>query len=674
MNEDTFNTNRQIVLKNRRAYRNYKKRLKCTSLDLAFKFLSFNKLLDSKITNFGINNLTSDEFDKDVLEFLGLGLKFIPTPNISSLELQTDLMEYLRKIKLNEFFKNKPNNREYTVQMHKFKTPSTFDIADNKSGKKNYIQSVKSNIKYLFDQEHQIKRPYLDLKKEKKFKRNYNQDTWIKVQNVLKNDKYIIKPADKNLGLTIMYKTWYIDECMRQLTDTSTYREISYDSYLASYDDIQSEGLTLFAEFKQIHPHLLKCLNYNLKNTDSVILPEFYIIPKIHKEPLKGRPIVPSHSWITSIASKIVDYYLQPIINCNKEILTNSTSLILDLEKINTNKELIFITGDVTSLYTNIPTDKGIEVLGTIINTFYSNNLNLAGEIRTLLRWVLKNNYFKFNNKYFHQINGTAMGTSCAPTYANLFMSFIESKLGMNKGIIYRRYIDDILCIFEKDCLTESVLFKYYFNTIDENIQINWETSNESVAFLDLNIYKYLCYIRVETYSKSINKYLYIPFNSYHPFAQKLAFIKTELIRFLRTNSTQESFVKNKRLFYLRLKERGYNSLFLINQFEQVKFKDRSKYLKVKSLNLEIYDKARNNEINWNSAITTNHKKFEGNSVSFITRNNPFLSTLNINNLLLFNDLDVKPRIVRRSAKNLLNYVNIFNKDKIKDVIDLTEE
>jgi hypothetical protein len=46
----------------------------------------------------------------------------------------------------------------------------------------------------------------------------------------LKEDKdIIIKPADKNLGLCIVDREWYIKECSEILANTDTYREITDD-------------------------------------------------------------------------------------------------------------------------------------------------------------------------------------------------------------------------------------------------------------------------------------------------------------------------------------------------------------------------------------------------------------------------------------------------------------
>ena len=42
---------------------------------------------------------------------------------------------------------------------------------------------------------------------------------------------------------------------------------------------------------------------------------------------------------------------------------------------------------------------------------------------------ILQNNNVKFNNEFYNQFKGTAMGTIFAPTYATLLMGYFEIKL-----------------------------------------------------------------------------------------------------------------------------------------------------------------------------------------------------------------------------------------------------
>ena len=65
-----------------------------------------------------------------------------------------------------------------------------------------------------------------------------------------------------------------------------------------------------------------------------------------------------------------------------------------------------------------------------------------------LLEIVLKNNTFEFDNKFYKQLQGTAMGIKLAPAYANLFMGKLEHEILSHtslKPIFYKRYIDILL-------------------------------------------------------------------------------------------------------------------------------------------------------------------------------------------------------------------------------------
>jgi hypothetical protein len=85
----------------------------------------------------------------------------------------------------------------------------------------------------------------------------------------------------------------------------------------------------------------------------------------------------------------------------------------------------ILVSMDVTSLYTNIPHNDGIEACREAWDQ------RAATEPPTecffqLLTLVLKHNNFTFNVEHFLQINGTAMGTKMTPSYASIFMGKLE--------------------------------------------------------------------------------------------------------------------------------------------------------------------------------------------------------------------------------------------------------
>ena len=76
-------------------------------------------------------------------------------------------------------------------------------------------------------------------------------------------------------------------------------------------------------------------------------------------------------------------------------------------------------------MYTNIPIEEGIKAFEDALNNEKNRKIPTAFVIK-LLRLVLENNIFEFNQEFWLQMLGTAMGTRVAPTYANLFMAKLK--------------------------------------------------------------------------------------------------------------------------------------------------------------------------------------------------------------------------------------------------------
>ena len=88
--------------------------------------------------------------------------------------------------------------------------------------------------------------------------------------------------------------------------------------------------------------------------------------------------------------------------------------------------DIILITIDVKSLYTNIPNDEGIKACIDMLKEYNTINPEIEQSIFNILTLILNKNSFSFNNEHFLQIHGTAMGSPMAPTYANIFIFICE--------------------------------------------------------------------------------------------------------------------------------------------------------------------------------------------------------------------------------------------------------
>ena len=108
--------------------------------------------------------------------------------------------------------------------------------------------------------------------------------------------------------------------------------------------------------------------------------------------------------------------------------------------------ETLLVSMDVISLYTNIPHEDGIKACEEVWEARAVKDPPTQILIN-LLTLVLKCNNFEFNGKHYLQIQGTAMGTKMAPSYANIFIGRLERRLLQSvilKPFSWLRFIDDI--------------------------------------------------------------------------------------------------------------------------------------------------------------------------------------------------------------------------------------
>ena len=76
-------------------------------------------------------------------------------------------------------------------------------------------------------------------------------------------------------------------------------------------------------------------------------------------------------------------------------------------------KDTLLVTFDVVNLYTTIPHTFGLETLDYWLEN-HPKSLHARFNKEFVLecaKFILQNNNMKFNNEYYHQIKGTAMGT-----------------------------------------------------------------------------------------------------------------------------------------------------------------------------------------------------------------------------------------------------------------------
>ena len=145
------------------------------------------------------------------------------------------------------------------------------------------------------------------------------------------------------------------------------------------------------------------------------------------------RPIVSSCNSITERISQFVDRWLQPYVKKLPSYLKDTSDFLKLIETTKLPDKCLLASIDVSSLYTNIPhEDRKQSILYYLQanpDIYAQPEQPLPEVLAGVIKIVLKKNVFEFNNDYYLQIQGTAMGTKMAPAYANLFMGKLEEKL-----------------------------------------------------------------------------------------------------------------------------------------------------------------------------------------------------------------------------------------------------
>ena len=392
----------------------------------------------------------------------------------------------------------------------------------------------------------------LRCKAEKHSKNHFNLTNEEKKALVeLKSNKSIvIKPADKGSGVVIMNTEDYISEADRQLTNQAHYRKLPSDP------SINIRGVIL-----STLKHLV-ANNFIKESAIKWLLPEttqparFYMLPKIHKSTSAppGRPIMSANGHITERLSEFVDLYIKPHVHKVPSYIKDTDHLLAILRNLHLPPTAVFVSFDVSALYTNIPHAEGVQALKSFLSQHTDNFI--AECVATLATLVLENNNFTFNGENYIQTSGTAMGTRMAPSYANIFMSAFEEKHMPNsplQPLVWKRFIDDILCVFTEDSPLIQTMFEW-LNSLHPTIKFTMD-KGKSISFLDT----YLTIredgsIRIRPYTKPTDRKQYLLPSSCHPQHIFRAIPYSQALRIIRICNNQEDTIrelKNLKGFFL---------------------------------------------------------------------------------------------------------------------------
>ena len=255
------------------------------------------------------------------------------------------------------------------------------------------------------------------------------------------------------------------------------------------YKDINFKE-TILSDF--ITEKELKYFSYDFGFQKTANLGKLNLLPKIHKRfyNVPGRPIISNCGTPTKKASEFLDFYLKFLMQSGWSYMRDPGDFIDKMKRPGKVPEgSLLVTADVVSLYPGIAHKEGILASKSKLEEQTTSKIPTKDLVK-LAEFVLKSNFFEFNNKIKQQISGTAIGTKFAAPYACVYMDKTQTDLLKTQDLqpfVWLRYIDDIFFISTH---VEAELKKFMegLNNFFPKLQFTYESSKKRVAFLDLNV------------------------------------------------------------------------------------------------------------------------------------------------------------------------------------------
>lgn len=512
-----------------------------------------------------IVNLSDYHLSPEEEDVLSKGLNFAPSTR-KELQYKDELNSLTRSYRLQHYILTK--NCEWTQYQspYPFKTKSNWMPPKASAETETYLQSLPAKFEQI---------PL------RSFPHNITHHQRRAIRNLQRNKDIVIKKADKGSCVVIENTSTYVRDGLEHLSDSTIYEEIATDPTQHLVESINRLITTLHSR-----GYLDKITRDHLHLTN-IRTQQMYFLKKIHKTPHSVRPIVSGCGGPTEKLSALMDHFLKPLVSKTESYTKDSMSIIQTMEELTLPSNCILVTIDVKALYLNIPHEEGTQACLNHLYHLNKDDLPFPPQVaKTIMKTVLEKNYFQFTDKMYHQVQGTAMGTKMAPSYANLFMDTIERQFlatQSNKPLLWRRYIDDILMIWDKPS-EQLDSFLSALNQFHDTIKFTHTISDSSVDFLDITLHKGERFTKdnimdIKPYFKSTNCFQYLHYSSAHPRSVFSGIAKGEASRILRASSSECTYHRVLDKLRLHLLARNYPASLLRKSFSQIKFSDRPRLL-----------------------------------------------------------------------------------------------
>ncbi|CAF3353726.1 unnamed protein product [Rotaria socialis] len=463
-----------------------------------------------------IRNEAKAKLTEEEYQLLKLGPRFIYNdPKAASRRRTTELTVLKRKIETRFFKKKASPGRsvdQFIAELDRI-IKNLHDTTINKTIRKHKEQReiiTYDNLLETIDfNQYQLTKCPITTDKQRKQK-NYGR-LIKRLKHKLRSTNIVIKKTDKSKVFHLGKLQDYHKKSEEYMEKTEAYECLHQNDPLPNLIESTNKYLLKLRLDNWITQKQYEQLSIK---KDEVELAHLFYLSKAHKPGTPLRSIVSGLKHPTIKISRFLDELLRPLFDrmASSTTVTSGIEVIKQLyewSKRNARQDTLICTMDVIDLYTMIPQTEGILAIKKMLdylNLKQINGLKIETIIR-LCRFVVRNNYFSYDSKYYHQIRGGAMGSPLTLTIANAYMFFFERDIVKqinNSNGLYIRYIDDIfITINWSSQHLEKQIDRW--NKFDLNIKLKAEVGY-TTNFLDLYIENKNGAKRCPSLSKTIEK------------------------------------------------------------------------------------------------------------------------------------------------------------------------
>jgi len=415
-------------------------------------------------------------------------------------------------------------------------------------------------------------------------------------QDVLKHIRTLgnirMNKLDKNLG-KVVYYVGCETEAIKGHLESKTFTKLQtyegqnmIEARQKLWDQTLQPAAGLFAEIEL--PEEMSKMLLQLVPHSQIRLSHMYVVWKIKAG--ATRPIVPSFTAPTALASKWIHEQLLPYVITIPTICMDSLAYTRELDNLILPVPWtgLIVCLDVVALYPSIPMKDSLQATMQFLkeNTPLPNEAQLM--IIKIMEWVIHNKYIEQENSIYHQIDGIVMGEALSVMVANIFMYKVVEETILHKWrdyiLHYVRYVDDINTFMDITA-AQAQDFKNDLTAQSEFINFTMDCYANKSDFLDLKITVIqeiwpLTRTRIDyrIYRKPGNTMAYLCADSYHASHTPYGIIIGELIRYLTKSSRREYYIQDAQMLYHAFKNRGYTHKMLIQGLGQLDWSKREFY------------------------------------------------------------------------------------------------